>query len=296
MASVMNSVRASVLLALCLACSGCALTQGVNNYLEYNDDCNDFVMGWRNEVWARQAWHEQKHYFDGHQEQGAFGAGFRDGYADVASGANGCPPPVPPRKYWTWKYQTPEGQCKVAAWFEGYPHGARAAEEHGAGNFQDIQVSYAIEAQYSPEFQAGGVPHLDEGIQYSDGQPPEPTPYEVSPTGNSAIELIDPQSRVGGPNWKQDFNAAQASFAAQQGPQADLMRYQSVSDPQRLGHNPQSMPPLASQATYSSTQPPRPFGVARLGNGMTPTPNVSRLPQELWPNHQAPPASNQAYP
>ena len=151
---------------LCLALvssTGCSIGQAIGNYLAYNDTQNDFVMGWRNSVWARQAWHEQKYQFAGHQELGAFGEGFRDGYVSVASGGGSCPPAVPPRKYWSWKYQTPEGQCKVAAWFEGFSYGAQAAESDGAGNFQQIQVSHAIEAQYSPEFQAGKMPIVPGG-------------------------------------------------------------------------------------------------------------------------------------
>lgn len=150
--------RFLLLVGLTVVFTGCSLTQGLNNYLAYNDNCNDMVMGWRNSVWATQAWHNQKQNFANHPESRAFGDGFRDGYQGVASGGGGCPPPVPPRRYWTWKYQTPEGQCKVAAWFEGYSYGAAAAEEDGAGYFQDIQVSHAIETQYSPEFQAGKFP------------------------------------------------------------------------------------------------------------------------------------------
>lgn len=144
-----------VLLLLAVAVisnSGCALGTSVRNYLAYNDTQNDFVMGFRNSVWARQAWSERGECFAGEPQIGAFGAGFRAGYVSVASGGNGCPPPVPPRKYWTWKYQTPEGQAKVAAWFSGFPYGAQAAEEDQAGEYQNIQVSYAIERQYSPEF------------------------------------------------------------------------------------------------------------------------------------------------
>ncbi|HUG70525.1 MAG TPA: hypothetical protein VMM76_22440 [Pirellulaceae bacterium] len=185
-----------LLVLLMLVCSGCSLTQGVNNYLAYNDCSNDFVMGWRNSVWSRQAWHNQKQYFDGHPELGAFGEGFRDGYQDVASGGNGCPPPLPPRSYWTWKYQTPEGQCKVAAWFEGYSHGARAAEEDGAGNFQDIQVSYAIEAQYSPQFQAGQIHSFAPGEyilpgEILHGEPTEAVPLEPLLHSNAQVPIQD---------------------------------------------------------------------------------------------------------
>ena len=153
---------------LLLASSGCSLTRGVREFAAYNDGVNDFVLGWRNSVWARQAWQERAPHFIDQPHLGAFGAGFRAGYTDVATGGTGCPPPLPPRKYWNWKYQTPEGQSKVAAWFSGYPYGAQAAEEEQAGEYQNIQVSYLIEQQYSPEFQSGEMLDLD-------AQPRRPT-------------------------------------------------------------------------------------------------------------------------
>ncbi len=175
--------RVALLVGLAVVCSGCSLTKGLNNYLTYNDNSNDFVMGWRNSVWATQAWHNEKRQFVDHPEFRAFGNGYRDGYQAVASGGNGCPPPLPPRRYWTWKYQTPEGQSKVAAWFEGYSYGATAAEADGAGNFQDIQVSYAIETQYSPEFQAGQIPSNRPNEFVIPGEPTDSGPHEPIPAG-----------------------------------------------------------------------------------------------------------------
>jgi hypothetical protein len=157
--------------------TGCTPLRGLREYVEYNDACNDFVMGWRNSAWARQAWHERKHMYVGEPQFVAFGQGFRDGYADVASGSSGCVPPLPPRRYWTWQYQTGEGQAKVAAWFAGYPHGAKAAQEDGAGNFQQIQVSHLIEAEYSADFRAGKCPDCD--------------PSQI--LGGEAIELLPPE-------------------------------------------------------------------------------------------------------
>ena len=173
-----SGLRLTVLLTLAilsLASTGCTVFRGVRDYLDYSDGANDFVLGWRNSVWANQAWHERRHLYVDQPQFGAFGAGFRAGYADVAGGGNGCPPPLPPRKYWSWQYQTPEGQAKVTAWFSGYPHGARAAEEEQAGQFQNIQVSYLIEQQYSPEFQNGEMLDLD-GSQSraAEGFPVEP--------------------------------------------------------------------------------------------------------------------------
>jgi len=153
-------VIALVLAAVAGCFTGCSTLQGVRNYIAYNDTQNDFVIGWRNRVWAIQAWHMEREKYLEHPYLAEFGDGFRTGFRDVASGGTGCPPVVPPRKYWSWKYQSPEGQAKVAAWFEGFPVGAMVAERNQAGEFSDIPVSYTVEAQYSPRFRAGELPGL----------------------------------------------------------------------------------------------------------------------------------------
>ena len=188
---------------------GCSPFRGLRENLQYNDSMNDFVMGWRNSAWARQAWNERKGMYANEPQFISFGQGFRDGYADVAGGANGCVPGLPPRSFWTWKYQTGEGQAKVAAWFAGYPHGAKAAQEDGAGNFQQIQVSHLIEAQYSAEFRQGKCPGCDpaNGMTIPDGPtlellpgngPPATLPAPVQdpppPPMNATTQLIRPQT------------------------------------------------------------------------------------------------------
>ena len=194
-----TTLAATILLVSAAFLTGCAPFRGLRENLQYNDSMNDFVMGWRNAAWARQAWHEHKYLYVEEPQFVTFGQGFRDGYADVAGGASGCVPGLPPRSYWTWKYQTGEGQAKVAAWFAGYPHGARAAQEDGAGNFQQIQVSHLIEAQYSPEFRSGKCPGCDPatfpggpGIeQLPEGFDPAPTPIPASPA-----PMTDPTSQL----------------------------------------------------------------------------------------------------
>jgi hypothetical protein len=139
-------------LALCVLALalnvGCTAVQGIREHIAYNDTVNDFVLEWRNNAWASQAWHQRKWQFVGQPYLREFGEGFRAGYADVANGGNGCTPALPPRKYWNWRYQSGEGQAKVAAWFAGYPHGAKAAEEDGAGLYSQIQVSESLRAEY----------------------------------------------------------------------------------------------------------------------------------------------------
>jgi hypothetical protein len=172
--------------------------QGVRDYITYNDCQNDFVMGWRNRSWASQAWFMRRVQFEGQPYIEHFGAGFRAGYEDVAAGANGCTPALPPRKYWTWKYQTPEGQGKTAAWFSGYPHGAKAAEEDGAGDYSQIQVSATMKAEYAlghePPYTAPLFLHNPAEWCREQGEviAPGTTESEYGPAPNEADSNPDP--------------------------------------------------------------------------------------------------------
>jgi hypothetical protein len=178
---------------LIVSSGGCSALQGVRDYVQYNDMTDDFVVGWRHYVWANRAWAEQKSCYAGQAYLHHFGEGFRAGYRDVAAGGNGCPPPLPPRNYWSWKYQSPEGQGKIAAWFSGYPHGAAFAEQEGAGNWREIPVSHSVQQQYSPAFEQGLIPRCDGPVfprptdpghpdSYGPFDPLQPTPQNV-PSG-----------------------------------------------------------------------------------------------------------------
>ncbi len=213
-------LRALWMLAVCVlvgAGGGCSTLQGVRDYVQYNDFTDDVVIGWRNYVWANNAWHARKAQYACEAQLRDFGEGFRAGYRDVAAGSNGCPPPLPPRNYWSWKYQSPEGQGKIAAWFAGYPHGAQAAEEDCAGNWRQIPVSHVIEQQYSPEFAQAQIPRCDGSCfpQPEGGLRPDPnvqpgdalpTPFGV-PNDGSLPRLVPAPDRSlpgnGAATWRQ---------------------------------------------------------------------------------------------
>lgn len=129
--------------------AGCSAFTGLNNSWQYNGYWNQTMMGHRNKSSASKAWHCRKHHFCNEKYLREFSQGFRAGYMDVADGGKGCTPSFPPREYWGWKYQSCEGQARVAAWYSGFPHGARAAEEDGIGTWTQIQTSSAIQQQYS---------------------------------------------------------------------------------------------------------------------------------------------------
>jgi hypothetical protein len=70
-----------------------------------------------------------------------YAQGFEAGYYDVASGGDGCPPPLPPKKYWRATYNSPVGQEHVKAWFQGFRDGAAAAKADGVASYGTIYVS-----------------------------------------------------------------------------------------------------------------------------------------------------------
>ena len=126
--------------------AGCT---ALNSSWQYNGYWNQTMMGQRNKSSASKAWHCRKHHFCNEKYLREFSQGFKAGYAEVADGGTGCSPAFPPREYWGWKYQSCEGQARVAAWYSGFPHGARAAEEEGIGNWTQIQTSSNIQQQYA---------------------------------------------------------------------------------------------------------------------------------------------------
>lgn len=171
------------LLTLALAATswagvGCGSYQLAKNSYLYNSGWNDFVAGHRNSGMATKAWHRHKHAFCNEQCLDHFCEGFRAGYLAVAEGSDGCTPPFPPREYWGWEYQNAEGQRQVSSWFSGYPHGVRAAEMDGIGNFAQIQTSYTINNNMSRAGLLG--PNQRPGMY--------PMPATISPTEAYASE------------------------------------------------------------------------------------------------------------
>ena len=207
------SIPAIILLAgqLCasLICvsgfTGCTSLTGMQNNWSYNSGWNDLVSGYRNRAWSARAWNSRKCNFPEQRHNHEFAQGFRDGYQAIADGADGCTPDFPPRKYWSWRYQSPEGQQKVASWFSGYPHGARAAEEDGVGYFTQIQTSSGIQREYA---QAGLMPQEQIGMYpiaapdpyalpapqgNAPGMPHAANPYQLTPDQAPVQEVIGNQ-------------------------------------------------------------------------------------------------------
>jgi len=146
---------------------------GIHQGITNNEALDEFMIGYRNRAWSARSWHNNKHKFCDRKHMRDFQTGYRQGYEDVAAGGNGCTPTMAPSEYWGWKYQSPEGQSKVNAWFEAYPLGARAAEEDGLGNWGHIQTMLPAQQVTQP---AGALP----GPAPTGGAPTAITPPTVS--------------------------------------------------------------------------------------------------------------------
>lgn len=141
--SIAQAFTATCVAVMVFSATGCSLTSGACRAVKQHDCLDDFMIGYRNQVLAARAWHENKHCHANRGNQRDFKAGFMQGYIDVAKGGNGCAPSVAPESYWGWKYQSADGQNGVNAWFAGYPLGAQLAEQDGVNQWSNIRPTGA---------------------------------------------------------------------------------------------------------------------------------------------------------
>ncbi len=143
----------AALTLLTISTAGCSVVH--NGYMAFSRSgtWNDTVVVLRNRSNSAKSWHRRKHNFCNEKHSQDFCNGYRAGYEAMCSGSDGCTPAFPPSNYWGWEYQSGEGQARTSAWFAGYPQGVRAAEEEGAANWHQLQMSAGMQNQ----FQNAGV-------------------------------------------------------------------------------------------------------------------------------------------
>ena len=152
-----------IMAASVLCCTGCAAVQDAH----YNSV---------NRSRARWAWWNDPDIEGSRLLPSDFGAGYREGWYDVASGKDGRPPAVAPRWYWMPWYQTPSGAQSIQQWYSGYYAGAMQAERGGVREFNNIP-SHGTGAHA-----LGGVPGYANSSQIDEATiKPGPTPYVVPP-------------------------------------------------------------------------------------------------------------------
>lgn len=202
------------LLGFCIAIGTAGLFSGCTSLNSsigsiFSGGCmSDAIELHRNRTCALKAWFRREHNFCDQPYLRDFKEGFVDGYVAIAEGKPGCPPSVPPKRFWSWAYQTPEGQAQMAAWYAGYPYGVQAAKDDGLSNRNHITLGPNFQTNrqnqnwgsyngqpYSPanNYDASPMPIFDGGS----GQPSNPAPdasilqdSSARNIGNSQAELF----------------------------------------------------------------------------------------------------------
>lgn len=138
---VTRFVGSLLMAAAVIPSAGCSFWSGIQRNLTRQEGLDEFMVSYRNSAWAARAWHCSRDAHGNHAYLSDLEAGFRQGYEDVAAGGNGCLPLICPQSYWGWQYQSADGQNRMNAWFEGYPLGAKAAEQDGIAHWGAVGTS-----------------------------------------------------------------------------------------------------------------------------------------------------------
>ena len=128
----MNTFQKVLLSAFVIASAGCATLC---------DDCDDCACCFRNKCRGYAAWWHWRPVYSGLDCESDFGSGFRAGYEAMATDGNSKAPALPPRSYWSPWYQNQYGHQQMQAWFDGYTHGAMAAEQDGLNQWSRIRTN-----------------------------------------------------------------------------------------------------------------------------------------------------------
>ena len=138
----------AALAMLTVSTAGCSVVHNGYTAMSRNSSWNDTVVVLRNRSNSAKSWHRRKQNFCNEKHSQDFCNGYRAGYEAMCSGSDGCTPAFPPSNYWSWEYQSGEGQGRTSAWFAGYPQGVRAAEEEGSANWHQLQMSAGMQSQF----------------------------------------------------------------------------------------------------------------------------------------------------
>lgn len=190
------AIVAALTLVTLTTAGGCSVVHNGYSAVSKNGSWNDTVMVLRNRSHSAKSWHRRKQNFCNEKHTSDYRNGFRAGYEAMCSGSDGCTPPYPPSEYWSWEYQSGEGQARTSAWFAGYPQGVRAAEEEGTANWHQIQLSAGMQSQLQQTgvmTHQGAVYPIPDTSGHAYGQPNMPIPnMSGEPIPAPAAEYFGP--------------------------------------------------------------------------------------------------------
>lgn len=190
--------------------SGCMVvaTATGNVLCETKTVLDDCLEQHRNRRWAESAWNQQC------MEQGLvesdpdFACGFKDGFAAHLYRGTVEPPALPPTKYRSLKYQSPEGCGAVVQWRAGFRQGVQVAKEGGYRRYVTCWLGAGV---------GGPPPQPVVPTPLLNPPPPPPVPLPVEPgKGRGPVpylpvpgELLPPPKPVSPPSREQPTTTLQ---------------------------------------------------------------------------------------
>jgi hypothetical protein len=181
---------------------GCSLfVKATRNVcFEVNRDFDYLSSKIRYQSLATLAWEDLHRANPGQAVSEDYVCGFKEGYADfLESGGSGEPPTIPPPRYWSSRYQTPEGYRAIEDWFSGFRFGAGVAKESGYRQWVVIPTAGPPPHPADPQGPGDGSrpgwlspsptgvpPGAEPGLPPAAGDPELPYPKQVVPDKNGA--------------------------------------------------------------------------------------------------------------
>lgn len=144
----MHRTFAWMVLLLTAALPGCTMgTVFLDNVaidpLHYMRNADDVLRKCHDECLANEAWDRAQHQAPQPYSR-HYARGFKEAYVDYLMGGDGNTPLVPPRRYWSFFYQSPEGYEAMQDWFAGWRHGNAMAKESGYRNLVIIPANFSV--------------------------------------------------------------------------------------------------------------------------------------------------------
>ncbi|QDU62604.1 hypothetical protein Pan216_34710 [Planctomycetes bacterium Pan216] len=131
-------LAACIIAGVCLQGTGCALYKSAfrNICHEHKRKSDEYFAKRRDRAVAKKVWAEIRDSSPDCTYSVDYADGFKEGFVDfVRYGSPDVPRPLPPRKYWRNRYQTPQGLQAMEDWFAGFDHGMAAAHDGGYRSF-----------------------------------------------------------------------------------------------------------------------------------------------------------------
>lgn len=164
--------------------TGCLMGQASLHTLKserqlYNDDLQ---IRDRLETEAESVWHEIAKSHPPGSFSDEFVDGFLEGFVDyLDSGGSATPPPVPPSKYRTAKYLSPEGHARLKDYYAGFKYGSEVACASGQREFYTFPILVPESTAPLP-IRLDRLPKLTDDLPEIDGtKKPLPAPRPVEP-------------------------------------------------------------------------------------------------------------------